>query len=92
MLADHTRLCQYRGNHHINEYSHPEHINNVKPPSRHLSESFMRYTRRGYRKTIDGKRILERAGPDITGRKCPHFQMLRDDLLKIAGVDSKRTS
>ncbi len=74
------------------EVAYPEHIDNVKPPSRHLSELFMRHIRRGYRKTVDGKRILERASPGIIGRKCPHFQMLRDDLLKIAGIDLERTS
>ncbi len=87
MLASWDALCRVAGCPGQKcKYPSPERVNHTKPPKKHVDELLRRYRKRGYRETVDGRRVLELADPDEIARKCPHFRAFREDILKCAGV------
>lgn len=65
--------------------AHPEAINFDQPPSRLLASLYRRRVRKPYQKLIDGSSLLQRLSPEIVYKRCDHFRLLADDLLRLVG-------
>lgn len=63
----------------------PEAINFEEPPSRLLTRLYRDRLKRRYQKIIDGAALLQRLSPDAVYKRCEHFRLLADDLLRIGG-------
>ncbi len=64
----------------------PESINFDEPPSRLLARLYRNRLKRSYRKVIDGAKLLQRISPEAVYKRCEHFRMLADDLLRLGGA------
>lgn len=62
----------------------PEEVNFDKPPSKRLSDIYMRELNRSYRKTTDGKNLFAKLDSDVAYEKCPYLRKMLDEMLRIA--------
>ena len=66
------------------KYPYPEQINNEEPPAKLLEKLYQNRSKRGYRKTVDGKNLFANLDPATAYSKCPHLKALLDEMLKLA--------
>lgn len=64
--------------------ANPEAINFDEPPSRLLERLYRDRLKRRYQKLIDGVALLQRISPETVYKRCEHFRLLADDLLRLA--------
>jgi Domain of unknown function (DUF4276) len=62
----------------------PETINFDEPPSRLLARLYRDRLGRRYQKLTDGVPLLQRLSPDAVYKRCEHFRLLANDLLRLA--------
>lgn len=63
--------------------ANPEAINFDEPPSRLLARLYRDRLGRRYQKLIDGVSLLQRLSPETVYKRCEHFRLLADDLLRL---------
>jgi hypothetical protein len=63
--------------------TNPEAINFDEPPSHLLKRLYRDRLKRPYQKLIDGTALLQRLSPDAVYKRCEHFRLLADDLLRL---------
>lgn len=61
----------------------PETINFNEPPSRLLARLYRDRLGKRYQKLIDGVSLLQRLSPETVYKRCEHFRLLADDLLRF---------
>jgi hypothetical protein len=62
----------------------PETVNFETPPAALLNNLYQQHLRRGYRKVVDGQNLFQQLDPEVVYQKCPHFQRMMDELLRLA--------
>jgi hypothetical protein len=65
--------------------ANPESINFDEPPSHLLARLYRDRLGRRYQKLIDGVPLLQRISPETVYKRCEHFRLLADDVLRLAG-------
>lgn len=67
--------------------AHPEEIDGNHPPAHRLSQLF-EAKKRKYKKTVDGKAIMDVLDLEEAARKCPELKNFLNTLLKCAGLSA----
>ena len=62
----------------------PETVNQRNTPAKRLREVYWNQRGEKYQKPLHAARLFEQLDPTIAAAKCPHLQLLLDDLLVLA--------
>lgn len=69
---------------HLPKQPNPETINLQHPPSKRLKDLYRTKLNRTYEKPLDGSTLFRKLDPEVAYSRCPHLQLLLDDMLSLA--------
>jgi len=84
LLADPSILPKPVRNALPGNYTEPETVNFVEPPSSVLDRLYRTELDRAYKKVTDGANLFQALSPSIAHGKCPHLKQLLNDMLTLA--------
>ncbi|NLA90219.1 MAG: DUF4276 family protein [Synergistaceae bacterium] len=63
----------------------PETVNFDEPPAKLLDRLYRQYTKRTYKKVVNGKELFDKLDPAVAYEKCRRLRELLDKMLDLAG-------
>lgn len=75
-------ICNRLGVHRTRPRNHPEQVNNLSPPSKHL-EKLYRLAKRKYKKPLEMTAILEKQDLGVAARECQELRLFLNTLLQL---------
>ncbi len=64
--------------------ANPETVNFNEPPAKLLDRLYRQYTKRNYKKVVNGRELFSQLNPATAYEKCPHLREMLDKMLALA--------